>query len=126
MRFEEKWSGCHPERSEGSAFHANAKEKADPSGKRRLRDDNLSFFLQAERPIAPNTKSGARRGKPLGDAVAISREPAVPPPENSIEAGQAENRVEGPSPPDAAGHIEICIRAGHDLAVARQDPYVVK
>jgi hypothetical protein len=46
-----KWSGCQPERSDGSAFRANVKEKADPSGKRRLRDDNLSVFPQAVQPL---------------------------------------------------------------------------
>jgi len=48
-----KWSGCHAEPAEageGSAFRAKAKEKADPSGKRRLRDDNLRVFPQAVKP----------------------------------------------------------------------------
>jgi hypothetical protein len=35
---------------ERSSFRADVKEKADPSGKRRLRDDNLSVFSQAVMP----------------------------------------------------------------------------
>jgi hypothetical protein len=66
-RFTEKRITCHPERSpalflsrrglagagrrEGSAFRANVKGKADPSGKRRLRDDDLSILSLAFQPL---------------------------------------------------------------------------
>jgi len=33
-------------RRQGSGFHAKAEKKADPSGKKRLRDDNLDVFPQ--------------------------------------------------------------------------------
>src|SRR5271154_3681398 len=49
-----KWGGCHPDPAgagEASAFRANVKEEADPSGKRRLRDDNLSVFPQTVKPL---------------------------------------------------------------------------
>ena len=49
-----KRGGCDPDPAgagEGSAFGANVKEKADPSGKRRLRDDNLSVFPRAVQPL---------------------------------------------------------------------------
>jgi hypothetical protein len=42
---------CRPERSEGSAFRANSKEKADSSGKIRPRNDNLSVFPQTVQPL---------------------------------------------------------------------------
>lgn len=38
-------------RSQGSAFRASVKEKADPFGKRRLLDDNLSLFLQTVKSL---------------------------------------------------------------------------
>jgi hypothetical protein len=44
------WSECHPERSEGSDFRATVEEKADPSGKRRLRDEYLSVFPENCKP----------------------------------------------------------------------------
>ena len=53
-----KWSGRHPEGSEaclpqaGFCFWRKGQEKADPSGKRRLRDDNLSVFPQTVKLLA--------------------------------------------------------------------------
>jgi len=47
-----KWGGFNPERSEGSAFRTNAKEKADSSGKKnRARNNNSRVFPQTVQPL---------------------------------------------------------------------------
>jgi hypothetical protein len=45
---------------EESAFRENVKEKADPSGKRRLRDGNLSVFPQIVHPRDAKSEEAAR------------------------------------------------------------------
>jgi hypothetical protein len=52
-----KRSGSDPdpaEAGEESASRASVKEKADPSGKSRLRDHNLSVFAQTVKPLRPH------------------------------------------------------------------------
>jgi hypothetical protein len=54
----------------------------------------------------------------VGDTVAVSSERAIAPPEHLIEAWQAEDCVEWPSPPDSARHVEVCIGARKQFTAA--------
>jgi len=53
-----------------------------------------------------------------GDTVAVSSERAIAPPEHLIEARQAEDCVEWPSPPDSARHVEVCVGARKQFTAA--------
>ena len=57
-------------------------------------------------------------------AVPVPREPPITHVDQPVEPWQAENRIEGPGPPDPSRHIQIHIGSRYQLTISRQQPYV--
>ena len=80
-----KWSGRHPEGSEaclpqaGFCFWRKGQEKADPSGKRRLRDDNLSVFPQTVKLLALGADYVVAKATTHKDSRALTHALTCPP-----------------------------------------------
>src|SRR6266404_8062949 len=60
----------------------------------------------------------------MRDAVPVACKPFIAHLDQPVEPWQAENRIEGPGPPDPSRHIQIDIGSGYQLTTSRQQSYV--